>query len=559
MMSLPDGPMQSLLNHARKYSTDEPSGGRASSSASSSGKDDYEHDENRRSSISYPEGYSLDRRLSEAGVNRRPSAAQILTEDTDSFIIGETVYVDGVQRGVFLEEALGKNDGAVGNVRYFQCEPRHGVFARLFRLTREPIEGADDVLSQMKKYGYEIIETPHHHRRGSIGSSGGGSRRGSMSIDDHHHHHPHHLHHLNPRRGSIDRGSLSPRQPRTPETRRTSVSVVTSDTTGCAMHDPHRRGSGVGLSGDHRRTSLIVPERRGSGAFIPPLSPRGRRVNPGKSPLASPRTSRSNLGISKPIEMDPDVNKLISEARRLSMGGSGRRGSEIVDHLADEVRRNLPYGARRPSTDITGRRSSSNPRRTSESSSSSSNGGYARSPLLHRNSRSDALPSSKFGRKTSASLGLGARRSSSSDNNNNSLNNSSSSNNNNKYAVGKRRPSSDLVATELLNRRQSEAGLRRPSTSDIVLNERTSNLMVGMPVYVDGTKPGRIAYIGDVHFAQGIMAGVHLDRPQGKNNGSIGGIMYFQCEPKRGIFSQLHRLTVSPLIGNGSSSNERIY
>ena len=39
------------------------------------------------------------RRLSEAGVNRRPSAAQILTEDTDSFIIGERVFVDGVKPG----------------------------------------------------------------------------------------------------------------------------------------------------------------------------------------------------------------------------------------------------------------------------------------------------------------------------------------------------------------------------------------------------------------------------------------------------------------------------
>ncbi|QQP51953.1 Restin -like protein [Caligus rogercresseyi] len=69
----------------------------------------------------------------------------------------------------------------------------------------------------------------------------------------------------------------------------------------------------------------------------------------------------------------------------------------------------------------------------------------------------------------------------------------------------RRRPSADLEATELLSRRQSEAGLRRPSASDVVLNEATSNLRVGMPVYVDGTKPGRIAYIGDVHFAQGIM------------------------------------------------------
>ena len=103
----------------------------------------------------------------------------------------------------------------------------------------------------------------------------------------------------------------------------------------------------------------------------------------------------------------------------------------------------------------------------------------------------------------------------------------------------------DLSITD---RRMSEAGLRRPSTGDGVLNENTDALMVGMSVWADGNKHGRIAYIGDVHFAKGEMAGVHLDSPVGKNNGSVGGVLYFQCEPKRGIFSRLHRLTVQPLV-----------
>jgi hypothetical protein len=207
----------------------------------------------------------IDRRLSEAGVNRRPSANQILTEDTDKFIVGQRVFVDGVKpgriqyigetkfgpgdwAGVVLDEPFGRNDGSVGKTRYFQCEPYFGVFSRLFRLTTEAIDGADEVLEQMRKYGYEIVDAPLGGgvggRRGSVGS-GGGSRRGSASVDD--------------------RGSVSPRA-HTPELRRASRT------------SPDHYGP--------RRTSLTVPERRGSGA-----SPMGRRT-PGRSPLASPRASR---------------------------------------------------------------------------------------------------------------------------------------------------------------------------------------------------------------------------------------------------------------------------
>jgi len=82
----------------------------------------------------------------------------------------------------------------------------------------------------------------------------------------------------------------------------------------------------------------------------------------------------------------------------------------------------------------------------------------------------------------------------------------------------------------------------------VILNDNTEDLMVGQRVWVDGVKPGRIAYIGSVHFDPGEMAGIHLDEPIGKNNGTVGGRMYFQCEPKRGIFSRLHKLALSPIL-----------
>ena len=57
-----------------------------------------------------------------------------------------------------------------------------------------------------------------------------------------------------------------------------------------------------------------------------------------------------------------------------------------------------------------------------------------------------------------------------------------------------RKTSSELDASELQQRRLSEAGLRRSSTSDVVLNDQTTSLMVGMKVWVDGTKPGQFPH-----------------------------------------------------------------
>lgn len=70
--------------------------------------------------------------------------------------------------------------------------------------------------------------------------------------------------------------------------------------------------------------------------------------------------------------------------------------------------------------------------------------------------------------------------------------------------------------------------------------------IVGDRVWVDGNKPGYIQFIGEVHFADGDWAGVVLDEPIGKNAGSVSGRRYFYCEPKRGLFCRLQRLSRYP-------------
>ncbi|VDO00213.1 unnamed protein product [Rodentolepis nana] len=73
------------------------------------------------------EDYALGDRVLVAGLRR----------GTIRFI-GETQFAPGLWYGVELSKAVGKNDGSVEGVRYFTCEPKHGVFAPASRLQKLP-------------------------------------------------------------------------------------------------------------------------------------------------------------------------------------------------------------------------------------------------------------------------------------------------------------------------------------------------------------------------------------------------------------------------------------
>ncbi|XP_058536842.1 CAP-Gly domain-containing linker protein 2 isoform X2 [Ochotona princeps] len=84
-----------------------------------------------------------------------PKVAEVGDDFLGDFVVGERVWVNGVKpgvvqylgetqfapgqwAGVVLDEPVGKNDGAVGGVRYFECPALQGIFTRPSKLTRQP-------------------------------------------------------------------------------------------------------------------------------------------------------------------------------------------------------------------------------------------------------------------------------------------------------------------------------------------------------------------------------------------------------------------------------------
>ncbi|KAG0251018.1 hypothetical protein BG011_007901 [Mortierella polycephala] len=59
---------------------------------------------------------------------------------------------------------------------------------------------------------------------------------------------------------------------------------------------------------------------------------------------------------------------------------------------------------------------------------------------------------------------------------------------------------------------------------------------------------GYLRFVGPTKFKTGIWAGIELDTPTGKNDGSVGGVDYFTCRPKCGIFVLATKMVKAELL-----------
>ncbi|KAH6926862.1 hypothetical protein HPB50_022631 [Hyalomma asiaticum] len=70
-------------------------------------------------------------------------------------------------------------------------------------------------------------------------------------------------------------------------------------------------------------------------------------------------------------------------------------------------------------------------------------------------------------------------------------------------------------------------------------------LVIGESVMISPyNKTGVVSFLGPTQFSPGLWVGVELDTPTGRNDGTVGGVRYFECKPKYGVFVRPDKLVL---------------
>ncbi|KAM8946772.1 CAP-Gly domain-containing linker protein 4 isoform 2-T2 [Pelodytes ibericus] len=130
---------------------------------------------------------------------------------------------------------------------------------------------------------------------------------------------------------------------------------------------------------------------------------------------------------------------------------------------------------------------------------------------------------------------------------------SSSSSSNSSYSLESKPPLPSRPRLRTAAKCNSNASFRSKSSSLRTINgqqkplvsggsQEQSEFRPGDRVLVVGQRMGTVRFYGKASFAPGYWCGVELDKPHGKNNGSISGVQYFTCPPKYGVFAPPSRV-----------------
>jgi len=128
-------------------------------------------------------------------------------------------------------------------------------------------------------------------------------------------------------------------------------------------------------------------------------------------------------------------------------------------------------------------------------------------------------------------------------------------------ARSRKAPKTVTIATPSLSRESSSSAnavqnelhsynhhKRNPSQSVMVRLKRLDTLRLNQRIKVKDYGYGSIAFLGCVHFAQGLFVGVELDEPRGKHDGSYHGKRYFTAKDKHGVLVKQHRVELLDVV-----------
>ncbi|KAL1270176.1 hypothetical protein QQF64_032465, partial [Cirrhinus molitorella] len=89
-----------------------------------------------------------------------------------------------------------------------------------------------------------------------------------------------------------------------------------------------------------------------------------------------------------------------------------------------------------------------------------------------------------------------------------------------------------------------------------ILKDELPSFCIGDRVLVSNIQPGTLRFKGQTNFANGFWAGVELDNPEGSNNGTYDGVVYFECREKHGIFAPPDKISRLPEKFEASADTE---
>lgn len=95
-----------------------------------------------------------------------------------------------------------------------------------------------------------------------------------------------------------------------------------------------------------------------------------------------------------------------------------------------------------------------------------------------------------------------------------------------------------------------------PQMPTLPINDELPSFCVGDRVLVSNVQPGTLRFKGLTNFANGFWAGVELDNPEGSNNGTYDGVVYFQCRENHGIFAPPDKISHLPEKFKASADTE---